>query len=313
MFRDAAAKYLNENLHKSRIRDDALHLKQLDPEIGHLLLRKVHGESLKKFVAQRRAQGRKIKTVNHALAVVRRILNLASTEWRDENGLTWLETAPKIRLLPITDARAPYPLSFEEQALLFKELPGHLGRMALFKVNTGCRDQEVCRLRWEWEIPVPEMGTSVFLIPAKYVKNREDRLVVLNSVAKSVIDEARGQHAEWVFVYKGNPVNGMNNNAWHKARKRTADKLERRTRQPAPWGFRNIRVHDLKHTFGRRLRSAGVSFEDRQDLLGHRSGRITTHYSQAELENLIAASERVCALQSRKTPTLVMLKGARVN
>ncbi len=38
-----------------------------------------------------------------------------------------------------------------------------------------------------------------------------------------------------------------------------------------------VRVHDLKHTFGRRLRAAGVSFEDRQDLLGHRLGKITTH------------------------------------
>jgi hypothetical protein len=26
----------------------------------------------------------------------------------------------------------------------------------------------------------------------------------------------------------------------------------------------------MKHTFGRRLRAAGVSFEDRQDLLGHK-------------------------------------------
>ncbi len=40
--------------------------------------------------------------------------------------------------------------------------------------------------------------------------------------------------------------------------------------------FYMVRVHDLKHTFGRRLRAAGVSFEDRQDLLGHRAGRITT-------------------------------------
>jgi len=47
-------------------------------------------------------------------------------------------------------------------------------------------------------------------------------------------------------------------------------------------GLRQVRVHDLKHTYGRRLRSAGVSFEDRQDLLGHRSGRITTHYSASD-------------------------------
>jgi integrase len=48
-------------------------------------------------------------------------------------------------------------------------------------------------------------------------------------------------------------------------------------------GLPQVRVPDLKHTFGRRLRAAGVSFEDRQDLLGHRSGRITAHYSTAEV------------------------------
>jgi hypothetical protein len=69
-----------------------------------------------------------------------------------------------------------------------------------------------------------------------------------------------------------------------------------------------VRVHDFKHTFGRRLRAAGVSFEDRQDLLGHKSGRITTHYSQAELGNLIAAANRVCGDESRKSPVLVIIK-----
>ena len=49
---------------------------------------------------------------------------------------------------------------------------------------------------------------------------------------------------------------------------------------------------------------AGVSFEDRQDLLGHKSGRITTHYSQAELENLLEAANEVCTEES----ALVILK-----
>ncbi len=55
----------------------------------------------------------------------------------------------------------------------------------------------------------------------------------------------------------------------------------------------HVRVHDLKHTFGRRLRAVGVSFEDRQDLLGHRSGRITMHYSSAEVQNLYNAAKKV--------------------
>ena len=74
-------------------------------------------------------------------------------------------------------------------------------------------------------------------------------------------------------------------------------------------GLPTLRVHDLKHTFGRRLRAAGVSFENRQDLLGHKSGRITTHYSAAELSTLIDAANR--AVKFRKTPALTILHFAR--
>jgi hypothetical protein len=56
-------------------------------------------------------------------------------------------------------------------------------------------------------------------------------------------------------------------------------------------------VHDLKHTFGHRLRAAGIGFEDRKVLLGHKSDRITTHYSAPEIGALIAAAERVCDLK----------------
>jgi hypothetical protein len=68
-----------------------------------------------------------------------------------------------------------------------------------------------------------------------------------------------------------------------------------------------FKIHDLKHTFGRRLRSAGVSFEDRQDLLGHKSSRITTHYSAAELSNLIAAANKVVE-NTIQTPLLTLLR-----
>ena len=175
-----------------------------------------------------------------------------------------------------------------------QELPPHLAKMALFKVNTGCREHEVCNLRWQWEVGVPELDTSVFIIPADSVKNRQERLVVLNRVALSVIDGQRDIHPEYVFPYKGRTVNKMNDSAWRKARTRA--------------GLKQVRVHDLKHTYGRRLRAAGVSYEDRQGLLGHKSGRITTHYSAAELNNLLEAANRVCADKSRKSPALVVLK-----
>jgi len=202
-------------------------------------------------------------------------------------------------MLPLNDARRPYPLGWEEQKVLLQALPAHLARMCLFKVNTGTRDQEVCQLRWDWEVTVPELGTSVFIIPSERVKNREDRLVVLNRVAQSVIEEVRGNDDQYVFAYRSKPFFQMNNSAWKRAR--------------AEVGLSDLRVHDLKHTFGRRLRAAGVPLETRKVLLGHRNGDITTHYSAPELEELIEAANRVCEQNSGKTPALVILKPQREN
>ncbi len=293
-FEEAAAKFVIENQHKRSIEDDVMHLKQLMPWIGSLKLDRIHRGSLEAWMEGRRAQGRAVGTINHGLKVVRRVLNLAAAEWVDEQGLTWLHAAPKIKLLPDTHKRQPYPLSWIEQAALFRELPGYLADMALFAVNTGCRDQEVCQLRWDWELVVPELGTSVFIVPGDKVKNGDDRLVVLNRIARTVVEGRRGTDPTHVFTFDGHPITRMMTAAWKRARKRL--------------NLPMVRVHDLKHTFGRRLRAAGVSFEDRQDLLGHRSGRITTHYSGAELSRLIEAAERVCDHNSDR-PELVVLRG----
>jgi len=292
-FRQAAIKYLDE-AEKASISDDVLQIKFLVPFIGNLPLEGIHMGTLLPFIQARKGKGVKNRTINYGLQTVRHILNLAAGEWMDGNGLTWLTSVPRIKFLPESDRRAPYPLSWEEQFRFFNELPRHLSKMALFKVNTGCREAEVCRLKWEWEQEIPDLNTSVFVIPANMVKNREPRVVVLNRIARAVINEMRGINPEYVFTYKGRPIRKMNGPAWRKARLRA--------------GLPMVRVHDLKHTFGRRLRAAGVSFEDRQDLLGHKSGRVTTHYSQAELENLMTAANNVCVSNGHKMATLVMLK-----
>ncbi len=72
-FRSTATKYLQDYNYKKRIKDDALHLKQLDAFIGGLELKQVHMGSLQEFIAKRRQDGVKTKTLNMALAVVRRI------------------------------------------------------------------------------------------------------------------------------------------------------------------------------------------------------------------------------------------------
>ena len=157
-------------------------------------------------------------------------------------------------------------------------------RDIVWRTSDCCREGEICQLRWDWEIQIPEMNTSVFVLPEGATKNREERVVVLNSVAKSVVNAQRGKHPSRVFTCpQGNkkketwqlvPLTKIYNSAWKGARERAADKYEEELQDSAPWGFRNLRVHDLRHSFGRRLRSAGVNKETRSALLGHKTGDI---------------------------------------
>lgn len=318
-FEEVATQYLLANEAKDSILDDAMHLQRVMEVLGRdMPIEQIHAGTLQRYIQEEKKRGLKTKSINNALGVVRHMLNQAASEWMDEHGLTWLKTAPKIKLLKVTDAAKPYPLSFDEQSKLVKALPAHLQRMVLYKANTGTREQEVCGLRWDWEVAVPEMKTSVFIVPGEAVKNDEDRLVVHNRIASSIIEERRAlrptDHEEvcaahngeacncaftYVFTFKGKRIGKMNNTAWKRAWRTAGLPVNDQVKRG---------VHNLKHTFGRRLRAAGVPYETRQVLLGHKNGDLTTHYSAAELGELIDAAELVCGDGVRKTPALVVLK-----
>lgn len=297
IFDRVAAHYLVTHQDKASIATEAILLAGVMPYIGQLTLPQIHDSTLALFVSARLAEGRSHKTINLALGIVRRILNLAASVWRDEDGRTWLEQAPKLTLLPLVGhQREPRPISWGEQRQLLPLLPDHLARMSLFVLNTGVRDDVVCSLRWEWEIPVPELGISVFEVPREHVKGRRRvRLVVCNSVAQSVVEACRGLHPEYVFVYRRErvknldqapampyrPIEAMNNTGWQNARKRA--------------GLGDLHVHDLRHTVGMRLREAGVPETTIADILWHTKATITQHYSVAQIVELHGALEKIKA------------------
>ena len=207
-FEEAAMRYLEDIAHKSSAVTAAMHLDQLLPTIGPLPLEQVHDGTLKTFVDGETARGMAPKTINNAIAVVSAVLNRAARVWRSACGTPWLQQAPpKLTRLSTKGRQArAYPLSWAEQDRLFKLLPRHLADAALFAVNTGCREQEICQLRWEWEVDIPELETSVFILPESITKTGTERVVVLNSVASRVIASRRGIHKEYVFTYGKKPV-----------------------------------------------------------------------------------------------------------
>jgi integrase len=332
-FEEAAVRFITEYSHLASIRDLGKHLEHTMPFIGHLTVDQVDDEALQPFILHEQKRGLRPKSINNAVGVIHRVLVLCSRKWRDRVGdrkIAWMGEVPLLERLPITSGSSaqPYPLDWLEQDRLLKNLPIHLQHMALYKVNVGCREQEVCQLRWKWEVDVPELGVSIFLVPGwivedgkaeGLVKNREDRLHVLNRIARSVIEELRLlrpqhhldkciSHTEegkcncaytYVFTYKGYKVGKMHNTAWKNAWKTAG----------LPTGKDTLKgVHNLKHTCGRRLRAAGVGEKTRKVILGHRDGDITSHYSAAEIDELLNAVERITDRGTAQTPSLTVLK-----
>jgi len=281
-FREAVEKFLRDDCPTKSLERAGYAFDRVLPFVGDLDIERVHDGSLERYKRARQDAGVGAGTINKELMFVRRVLILAARKWRHANGTRYLSEAPLIEQMK-GPARKPYPLEWAEQTRLLAELPAHLERLALFDVNTGLRSSELCGLRWSWEVKVPELETSVFILPEEMTKNGEERVVVLNRIARSVLESQRGEHRTYVFTYCGGPLLRVTNHGWRRARLRADLPL--------------VRFHDLRHTFGHRLRAAGVSFEDRQDLLGHRSGRITTHYSAPDIARLLAAANSICEPQ----------------
>lgn len=319
LFCHGAEQYLEERRHLATFENLQNAVLMMLPHLGEMPLQDIHNISLQPYIAWRKKEGvkthkkdkrtnqtittrRDIKnsTINRDLEIIRTILLSAWRLWRCQlTGKPWIDCEPLIKMLPTKPKKGrktaehsaeTYSLSWFEQDRFFPLLSANMHRMALFKVNTGTREQEVCQLRWEWEYDVPELGITVFIVPEGYIKNGEARLIVMNRIARSVLEEQRHRwldKSEFVFPNPktNEPFTKIRNTSWKTAWERAG----------LPSGpHLETGVHVLKHTCGRRLRAAGVSRETRKVCLGHKDGDITTHYSAAEIKELLDAYELLC-------------------
>lgn len=305
LFREAATRYLKDSTHKSLDRDAGC-LLNWDPLIGDNYIDEICMDVLESCIEQRKQTGARSGTICRELAVVRRVLVLCARRWRHKHmkpPRPWLDTVPLIEMPDWNDKKQEYPISWDEQARFFKLQADYLAEMSLFAVNTGLREEEICALQWAWEQRIPELGTSVFVIPGAVRKNRKALVVVLNRTARSIIEAKRGLHETYVFTYRDVRIERMNNTSWRRAWRKAGLPISRDV-QRGP--------HNLRHTFGRRLRAADVPHETRKVLMGHVNGDVTTHYSAAEFRELIKAVEKI-VFDSRKSPAATIIRSTLGN
>lgn len=250
---DAAQQWLQETTHKRTHDDDKAKLRWIAEHWCGRNLAEVDRETVKALGAKKLEQA-SAATANRYLALIRAILRRAANEWE------WIEKAPFVRLYSEPGRRVRW-LTPEQARTLMAELPEHQVYPVVFALATGLRHGNVVGLRWD-QIDLKRRVAWLF---ADQVKNGEDLHVSLNDVAMSVLHARKLVKNEWVFTYKGKPIQRLTTRAWYKALARA--------------GIENFRWHDLRHTWASWQVQRGTPLYAVQEMGGWKSAAMVRRYA----------------------------------
>ncbi len=268
--------------------------------IWHLSLSEIHQATIEPHLEACRKQGISSNTARRALSTLTRVLTAAHTIYRDDWHQPWLLHVPQFVMPSWSEPRKPYTISLEEQDCLLEALDSDLRDFVLLLIHTGLRDSELRQLKWDFELR-EEQGCLVFQLPAEIAKNKRSRLVFCNAIARGVIERRRGATKVYIFETSAGQHRSRTSSGWgwRGARDRAVALYEARYGSQPQEGFKRVRVHDMPHTFGERLRAAGVTVDTVGDLLGHRGRGVSALYCRAQNPELIDA---VKCLEPPKSP-----------
>jgi len=243
---------------------------QLIPFFGEMTLNDITPEHVSDFVLKRKKDGVKNSTINKQLQVLRKMMNLA-----DDYGY-------KIEKNPVrpfhfsneADNRRTRILSYKEEECLLKVSAIHLKSIIQFALQTGCRLQEILKLKIE---DVDFQDETITIRPENNKSGKLDLIPLpysIEDLLKKLILENLGR-SEFVFNYfdpRSNELRPIQSiqHAFRSACRRA--------------GIDNLQFRDLRRTFGTRLHQNGVDPLIIQRLLRHSSFKISEQvYIQSNL------------------------------
>lgn len=269
------------------------------PELGHIPLQKINVTHIESFIAAIQKKGL-------ADGTVRKIYNLVQTSFNSairkeiisKNPFDLLDKSDK----PKTGKPKVDYWTKEEVKTFLKSIENHRHKIIfILAIYTGMRQGEILALRWrDVDTENKQLRISQILDYDNTIEKRVKTDAGYRSVTISdfVVSELKKQRAQIVKEklaakegeYFDNDLvvcrtNGMpvSKSNFHKFWVRKLDKS----------GVRKIRFHDLRHTCASLLFSAGVHPKVVQELLGHKSIKITLDTYSHMLPNIQSEAVKV--------------------
>lgn len=232
------------------------------------------------FVQARVKDGAGSYAVNRALAVWRRVHNLASKRWKQRTHvIDWSEFVNR-------EHKRVRALTRDEARVLIEKAPQELSWAIRWSLLTGCRKAETYSLRWD----------DVDLVAGRAVvtaKGGRQHVVWLSDDARTLLEEIprRGQ-----LVLKAS------------GQRKQFDKAL------AAAGIEDFRWHDLRHTFATWMRQEGVALEVVQRALGHADLATTeryAHVADAEVRDAMQKVAQQTTSKDASPPNVVRLSSIK--
>jgi integrase len=197
-------------------------------------------------------------TINREIALLRTMLNKA-VEWEylDASPINW-RCVKKFN----ENGRERY-LTADERERLFGALDDSgpiLRNFIILALNTGLRRGEIMGLRWA----NVNMDDGLVCLERAQRKNNKVLRVPLNENALEVLRRLP-RASDYVLC---EPKTGERVLSFRRAFATACRKA----------GIKNLRIHDLRHTFGTMLNARGVDLPTISSLLGHSSITMTSRY-----------------------------------
>jgi integrase len=279
----------------STVEEKELHIRMyLMPVLGRLRLDEIRGEVIDRLFATLRkprrvgTQGDRMrvlspKTIKNVRATLRRIL-VSAVEWEVIHRVPML---PKVKA---PDKGWDFFTQEEGDKLLAVARDEEERALLMFALRTGARAGEQLGLEWgdiDWhkaEIVIRRSASGGNIGPTKSGKERR---VPLTAGLKDALRRIKHLRGRFVFCrHDGKPLTiwQLHERLWSACRRA---------------GLREIRWHDLRHSFASQLVTAGVPIRQVQDWLGHSTITMTMRYSHLAPGNgadLIQALEKPAAV-----------------
>ncbi len=274
-FKDFAEEYIRDyaKVNKRSWKDDEYCLDRLKRFFENSYLRDISSYDIEKLKIEILNGGLSKARVNRYLALLKKMFNLA-VDW------DYLKENPvrKIKLFSEKDNLKERILNAEEEKRLLEASSEHLRPIIITALCTGMRRGEILSLKWN------QVDLSKRTIRIDKAKGGKIRIIPINdALFKELSRIKENSKSDHVFVYPktGKPIKDV---------KTTFNATTRRAE------IKDLRFHDLRHTFASRLIERGVDLITVKDLLGHHSVTVTQRYTHS---NAVQKKKAVESLPSQ--------------